>query len=99
MMLLLSFGFLIIIGIIFGSGYIMCSNMNFIKKTTIMCLLINISLIGAIVLSSLVSIETALSVSITLVPIMLIIDWYMLKETKSYVKRNRKVTRRKEQSL
>lgn len=94
-MILLSFGFLIIIGIIFSSGYIMCSNISFIKKTIIMCLLINISLIGAIVLSSLVSIETALSVSITLIPIMLIIDWYMLKETKSYVRRNKKITGRK----
>lgn len=94
-MMLLSFGFLVIIGIIFSSGYIMCSNISFIKKTTIMCLLINISLIGAIVLSSLVSIETALSISITLVPIMLIIDWYMLKETKSYVRRNKEITRRK----
>lgn len=87
-MILFSFGFLLIAVIIFGSGYIICSNKSFIKKTIIMCLIFNISLTSAIVLSSIISMETALSISILLVPIMLFVTWWCIKEIKEYVKRN-----------
>lgn len=87
-MILFSFGFLLIAVIIFGSVYIICSNKSFIKKTIIMCLIINISLTSAIVLSSIISMETALSISILLVPIMLFVTWWCIKEIKEYVKRN-----------
>jgi hypothetical protein len=87
-MILFSFGFLLIIITIFGSGYIMCSNRSFIKKTIIMCLIFNISLTSAIILSSIISIEVALSISILLVPIMLFVTWWCIKEIKEYVRRN-----------
>ena len=87
-MILFSFGFLLIILTIFGSGYIICSNRSFIKKTIIMCLIFNISLSSAIILSSIISIEVALSISILLVPIMLFVTWWCIKEIKEYVRRN-----------
>ena len=87
-MILFSFGFLWIIITIFGSGYIICSNKSFIKKTIIMCLIFNISLTSAIILSSIISMEVALSISMLLVPIMLFITWWCIKEIKEYVGRN-----------
>lgn len=87
-MILFSFGFLLIIITIFGSGYIICSNRSFIKKTIIMCLIFNISLTSAIILSSTISTEVALSISMLLVPIMLFVTWWCVKEIKEYVRRN-----------
>lgn len=98
-MILFSFGFLLIILTIFGSGYIICSNRSFIKKTIIMCLIFNISLTSAIILSSIISMEVALSISMLLVPIMLFVTWWCIKEIKEYVRRNKSIIRRKGQSL
>lgn len=53
-----------------------------------MCLIFNISLTSAIILSSIISIETALSVSMLLVPIMLLITWLCIKEIKEYGGKN-----------
>lgn len=90
-MILFSFGFLLIIIItIFGSGYIICSNISFIKKTIIVCLIFNISLTSAIIISSIISMETALSISMLLVPIMLFITWWCIKEIKEYDRKNYK---------
>ena len=89
-MILFSFGFLLIIITIFGSGYIICSNRSFIKKTIIMCLIFNISLTSAIILSSIISMEVALSISMLLVPIMLFITWWCIKEIKEYGRKNYK---------
>lgn len=98
-MILFSFGFLLILVTIFGSGYIICSNKSFIKKTIIVCLIFNISLTSAIIISSIISMETALSVSMLLVPIMLFITWLCIKEIKEYVGRTKKTIRRKRKSL
>ena len=87
-MILFSFGVLLIIITIFGSGYIICSNRSFIKKTIIMCLIFNISLTSAIILSSIISMEVALSISILLVPIMLFVTWWCVKEIIEYGRKN-----------
>ena len=87
-MILFSFGFLGVLVIIFGSSYIICSNKSFIKKTIIMCLIFNISLTSAIILSSIISMEAALSISMLLVPLMLFITWWCIKEIKEYGRKN-----------
>lgn len=89
-MILFSFGFLLVLAIIFGSSYIICSTKSFIKKTIIMCLIFNISLTSAIILSSIISIEAALSISMLLVPLMLFITWWCIKEIKEYGRKNYK---------
>lgn len=89
-MILFSFGFLLIIITIFGSGYIIYSNISFIKKTIIVCLIFNISLTSAIIISSIISMEIALSISMLLVPIMLLITWWCIKEIKEYDRKNYK---------
>lgn len=95
-MILFSFGFLWIVVTIFGSGYIICSNKSFVKKTIIVCLIFDINLTSAIILSSIISIETAISVSVLLVPIMLLVTWWCIKEIKEYVRGIKGITRKNE---
>ena len=53
-----------------------------------MCLIFNISLTSAIILSSIISMEVALSISMLLVPIMLFVTWWCFKEIKEYGRKN-----------
>ena len=53
-----------------------------------MCLIFNFSLTSAIILSSIISMEVALSISMLLVPIMLLVTWGCVKEIKEYGRKN-----------
>ena len=53
-----------------------------------MCLIFNISLTSAIILSSIISMEAALSISMLLVQLMLFITWWCIKEIKEYGRKN-----------